>query len=63
MPSSASRNPNQVSLGRTLQLGIPHLQTAWWLSFFPGLVLAALILGLNLIGEGIGDVLNPRLRS
>lgn len=55
-------DPNQVSLGRSLQLAIPFIKVAWWLSFFPGAALALLIMGLNLVGDGVNDVLNPRLR-
>jgi peptide/nickel transport system permease protein len=55
-------DPNQVSLGRSLQLALPFVKIAWWLSLFPGLALALLVLGLNLVGDGINDVFNPRLR-
>jgi peptide/nickel transport system permease protein len=53
---------SQVSLGRSLQLALPFVKVAWWLSLFPGAALALLILGVNLVGDGINDVFNPRLR-
>ena len=35
----------------------------WWTSLFPGLAILALVTGLSLLGEGVNDVLNPRLRQ
>ncbi len=35
--------------------------TAWWVSTFPGLAIVALVLAVNLVGEGLRDVLDPRL--
>jgi peptide/nickel transport system permease protein len=55
-------DPNQVSLGRSLQLALPFVKIAWWLSVFPGMALALLVLSLNLVGDGVNDVFNPRLR-
>jgi len=52
-------DPDNVSLGFLISEAQPHLQYYWWLSVFPGLVLVALVLGLNLIGEALNDVLNP----
>jgi peptide/nickel transport system permease protein len=42
---------------------IQFLQVAWWMSFFPGIFLALLVLSMNLIGDGLSDVLNPRLHQ
>ncbi|HKY75961.1 MAG TPA: dipeptide/oligopeptide/nickel ABC transporter permease/ATP-binding protein [Acidimicrobiia bacterium] len=36
---------------------------AWWTSLFPGLAIVALVTGMSLFGEGINDILNPRLRA
>ena len=36
---------------------------AWWTSTFPGLAIVGLVTGLSLLGEGVNDVLNPRLRA
>ncbi len=55
-------DPNLPSLGRMLQESVQFLQAAWWMSVFPGLVVALLVLSMNLVGDGLNDVLNPRLR-
>ncbi|MCR4391733.1 MAG: ABC transporter permease [Candidatus Acetothermia bacterium] len=45
-----------VSDGRNF---MPH---AWWVSTFPGLAIMITVLGFNLIGDGIRDILDPRMR-
>lgn len=45
-----------VAEGRTL------LRVAPWICLFPGLAIAAFVLGLNLLGDGLRDVLDPRMR-
>jgi ABC-type dipeptide/oligopeptide/nickel transport system permease subunit len=35
----------------------------WWVGLFPGLALLAMILGLNFVGDGLQDVLDPRGRA
>ena len=35
----------------------------WWVAVFPGLALMALVLGLNLLGDGLTDILDPRRRT
>ncbi len=54
-------DPNLPSLGRMLQESVQFLQAAWWMSVFPGTVIALLVLAMNLVGDGLNDVLNPRL--
>jgi peptide/nickel transport system permease protein len=39
------------------------LRQAWWMSVFPGLGIALVVLPANLVGEGLNDALNPKLRS
>ena len=56
-------DPNQVSLGRTLQSAIPLIQVAWWVSVFPGLTIAVLVVAVNLLGDGVNDLLDPRRRA
>ena len=34
---------------------------AWWLSLFPGLAILLTVLGYNLLGEGLRDLLDPRI--
>lgn len=54
-------DPNLPSLGRMLESALGLIQAAWWMSVMPGVVVALLVLAMNLIGDGVSDVLNPRL--
>jgi peptide/nickel transport system permease protein len=54
-------DPNLPSLGRLLESALGLIQVAWWMSVMPGAVVAMLVLAMNLIGDGVSDVLNPRL--
>jgi len=56
-------DPNIASLGRLLIEAQAYLRIAWWISFFPGLFIALIVLSLNLIGDGLNEALNPRLRE
>ena len=40
-----------------------RLRTAWWITTFPGLAIAWAVLAINLVGDGLRDALDPRLRS
>lgn len=51
------------SWGIMLQEAQRFLRDGWWLSVFPGLGIALSVLAANLIGEGLNDALNPRLRG
>jgi peptide/nickel transport system permease protein len=55
-------NPMQPELGELVSLGINHIAVAPWLVIFPGLTIVAITMGLNLLGDGIRDILDPRLR-
>ncbi|MDH3999465.1 MAG: ABC transporter permease [Desulfuromonadales bacterium] len=55
--------PPTPSWGNMLIVGKQTLGTAWWLSFFPGLAILITVLGYNLLGEGVRDALDPRLRD
>ena len=46
--------------GRMLSEGRDYMQTAWWLSMFPGLAIFLLVLSVNLIGEWLRDALDPK---
>jgi ABC-type dipeptide/oligopeptide/nickel transport system permease subunit len=35
----------------------------WWVSFFPGLAILLTVLAINLLGDGLRDALDPRLRN
>jgi peptide/nickel transport system permease protein len=55
--------PPTPSWGNMLIAGKQTLGTAWWLSAFPGLAILVTVLGYNLLGEGIRDALDPRLKE
>jgi len=55
--------PPTPSWGNILTLGQSTLGVAWWLSLFPGMAILITVLGYNLLGEGIRDAIDPRLRS
>jgi len=55
--------PPDASWGNILTEGKDNIQIAWWLSFYPGLAILVTVLGYNLLGEGLRDALDPRLRN
>jgi len=55
--------PPDASWGNILTEGKDNIQIAWWLSFYPGLAILITVLGYNLLGEGLRDALDPRLRN
>ena len=54
-------DPNLMSWGYMVGAGRTVIRQAWWITVFPGVAILISVLGLNLIGEGINDALNPRL--
>jgi peptide/nickel transport system permease protein len=54
--------PPEPSWGSMLGAGREYLNTAWWISVFPGLALMATILAVSLGGDWLRDVLDPNLR-
>ena len=54
--------PPIPSWGNILTAGKDNIDIAWWLSLYPGLAILITVLGYNLLGEGIRDSLDPRLR-
>ena len=55
--------PTQPSLGTMIRVGNNFLFAGeWWIAIFPGIALAALVLSVNLVGDWLRDVLNPKLR-
>jgi peptide/nickel transport system permease protein len=54
--------PPTPSWGNILTSGKDYIEFAWWLSLFPGLAILVTVLSYNLLGEGIRDALDPRLR-
>ena len=55
--------PPTPSWGNMLTQGQNVLGIAWWLSFYPGMAILITVLGYNLLGEGIRDAIDPRLRQ
>jgi peptide/nickel transport system permease protein len=55
-------NPLTPELGNLANAGITYFFTAPWLIIFPGLTILLISLGFNLLGDGIRDVFDPRLR-
>lgn len=54
--------PPAPSLGNIIADGRNYMMEAPWMSLLPGLVIAMAVLGLNFLGDGLRDVLDPRLR-
>jgi peptide/nickel transport system permease protein len=55
--------PNLMSWGFQIGAGRPFLRDAWWLVTVPGVAILLTVLSINLVGEGLNDALNPRLRD
>lgn len=56
-------DPNVMSWGFMIGSGRTFLRTAWWLCAIPGLAILLTVLAINLVGEGLNDALNPRLKN
>jgi peptide/nickel transport system permease protein len=56
-------DPNLVSWGSLLSEAQERIGASVWLALFPGIALSLLVLCVNLFGDGINDVLNPKLRK
>ena len=56
-------DPNVMSWGFMIGAGRGVLRSAWWLCAIPGLAIQLTVLAINLVGEGLNDALNPRLRE
>ncbi len=54
--------PSVPSWGSTLADGRNYLRQAWWIATFPGLAIMATVLAINVVGDWLRDVLDPRLR-
>ncbi len=56
-------DPNIISWGFQIGAGRTVLRSAWWVCTFPGIAILLTVLAINLVGEGLNDALNPRLRE
>jgi peptide/nickel transport system permease protein len=54
--------PPTPSWGNIIADGRNYIPTAPWISIFPGIVIAITVLGINLVGDGLRDVLDPRIK-
>lgn len=53
--------PPTPEWGAIIAAGRVYVSQAWWLSTFPGLAIVLLVLGVNLLGDGLRDVLDPKI--
>ena len=56
-------DPNLMSWGTIIGAGRDALRTAWYIAALPGAAILLTVISFNLIGEGLNDALNPRLRN
>ena len=56
-------DPNIMSWGFQIGAGRTMLRSAWWVCTFPGIAILITVLAINLVGEGLNDAFNPRLRG
>jgi peptide/nickel transport system permease protein len=56
-------DPNVPSWGLMLNNAQSYLRVAWWMAAFPGAMLLLTCLSLNLVGDGLNDYFNPRLKE
>jgi len=54
--------PDITTWGTMLADGRIYISTAWWLALFPGLCIFFTVLGINLLGDALRDILDPRLK-
>ena len=54
--------PPTPSWGNIIAEGLDYSVEAWWVMLFPGLAVSLAALGMNLLGDGLRDVLDPRLK-
>ena len=53
--------PPEASWGGMLSTARSYIDLAWWLSVFPGAAIMLVVLGFNFLGDGLRDILDPRL--
>lgn len=56
-------DPNVMSWGFIIGAGRSVLRTAWWICAVPGVAILLTVMAINLVGDGLNDALNPRLRQ
>ena len=56
-------DPNAITWGQQLQRANEAVKEAWWEGIFPGFFITLLVFGFSLLGNGLRDALDPRLRE
>jgi len=56
-------DPNVASWGRLIGEGRTLIRTSWYICAIPGVAIMLMVLALNLVGDGLNDMLNPKLRE
>jgi peptide/nickel transport system permease protein len=54
--------PPTPAWGSMVASGRDYMLTAWWASTLPGFAILFMVLSINLLGEGLRDILDPRLK-
>jgi peptide/nickel transport system permease protein len=55
--------PPTATWGSLVNDGREYLRTAWWITLFPGLLIVFSVMSFNLLGDGLRDALDPKLRG
>jgi peptide/nickel transport system permease protein len=55
--------PPTPEWGVMLSDGRNYLRIAWWITTFPGMAIMLTVLAINMLGDGLRDALDPRLRT
>jgi peptide/nickel transport system permease protein len=56
-------DPNTMTWGQILENNFSDMRTVWWAELYPGIAILITVFGFNLLGDGLSDALNPRLRD
>ena len=55
--------PPTATWGNMLEGAYNYIETAWWLWFFPGILIVLIVLSINFLGDGLRDALDPHSRA
>jgi peptide/nickel transport system permease protein len=55
--------PPTATWGNMLEGAYNYIESAWWLWFFPGMLIALIVLAINFLGDGLRDALDPHSRA
>jgi peptide/nickel transport system permease protein len=55
-------DPNVMSWGLMIGSGREYMLDAWWIVTLPGVMIFLAVLGVSLVGDGLNDAFNPKLR-